>query len=288
MESMTGYAFLEKSTEQFSFSVEIKSLNSKYLEVFVNLPKILRNDENEIIKLVKSRISRGKIELTIDIYDWNNSRPLSLNRDMIGKYYAEITGIQKELGIVNSVSMDSILGLEGITTRERSALSKRSRKDIDQTIETVISRTIEMRKKEGAVTKKDIISALTDISGDTAKIKGLSKKVYLEKRENLRGRLESILKGVGDNTRIYSEIALLTDKLDINEELVRLGDHLKKFKVLLKESGQIGRKLDFLAQELFREINTIASKSSSSEISHLVVNVKNNIDKIREQCRNIV
>ena len=109
MESMTGYAFLEKSTEQFSFSVEIKSLNSKYLEVFVNLPKILRNDENEIIKLVKSRISRGKIELTIDIYDWNNSRPLSLNRDMIGKYYAEITGIQKELGIVNSVSMDSIL-----------------------------------------------------------------------------------------------------------------------------------------------------------------------------------
>lgn len=288
MESMTGYAFIEASTDQFSYSVEIKSLNSKYLEVYVNLPKILRNEENEYISILKKNFNRGKIELNIDIFDWNNVKPVALNKELIIKYYNELKEIHKVLKIQDPLRFESILTLEGITQRERSNLSDKSSKDILKNIGVVIKKTREMRKKEGAVTKKDILQSLDQITRDTAGIKALAGTIINEKKENLKKKLLTITDGTIDHSRIYSEIAILADKLDINEELVRLGDHLKKFKSTMSEKDQMGRKLDFISQELFREINTIASKSNSSEISHLVVNVKNHIDKVREQCRNIV
>jgi uncharacterized protein (TIGR00255 family) len=136
--------------------------------------------------------------------------------------------------------------------------------------------------------KKDIISSLSVIGKNAAKIKNLSKKSNEDKKEILVSKLKGLTDGHIDNNRLYGEIAFLADKLDINEELVRLNDHLNKFKIMFNEKDQQGRKFDFLAQELFREINTIASKSNNSEISHIVVDVKNYIDKIREHCRNIV
>lgn len=288
MESMTGYAFLEKSTDQFSYSVEIKSLNSKYLEVYVNLPRTLRNDENEFSAMVKKHFSRGKIELNIDLFDWNSTKPVSINRELLKKYYLELQAVHKSLKIKEPFRFESILGLEGITHKERSSISPKARKEIINSIETVIRKTLEMRKKEGSALKKDIISSLSLISKDVGRIRVLSMTAVEEKKELLISRLKNITNGTIDNTRLYSEISLLAEKLDINEELVRLGDHLDKFKTIMKETDQIGRKLDFLCQELFREINTIASKSNNSAISQHVVDVKNNIEKIREQCRNVV
>lgn len=285
---MTGYAFIEKSSDQFSYSVEIKSLNSKYLEVYVNLPKIMRNDENELTQIIKKSFSRGKIELTVDIYDWNNVKPVSLNTDLMKKYYYELESLQKDLKINESLKFDSLLLLEGITQKERSVLSDKSKKDIYNSLDTVISKTIDMRKKEGVSIKKDITTSLSLIAKDVNRIKALSKTAIEDKKEALKNKLKSLTDGNIDNARIYTEIAIMADKLDINEELVRMNDHLEKLKVLLKEKDQMGRKLDFLSQELFREINTIASKSNNSEIAHMVVDVKNHIDKIREHCRNIV
>jgi len=288
MESMTGYAFVEKSSEQFSYSIEIKSLNSKYIEVFVNVPKIMRNEENELIQIIKKNFTRGKIELNIDIYDWNNIKPVSLNTELMKKYYFELEKLRNSLKMDNPLKFDSLLLLEGITQKERSVLSDKSKKDIYNSLNSVISKTLEMRKKEGGVIKKDITASLSFIAKDVNRIKVLSKKVVDEKRENLKNRLKAVTEGHIDSTRMYTEIAILADKLDINEELVRMNDHLEKLKSLMKEKGQMGRKLDFLSQELFREINTIASKSNNSDISHMVVDIKNHIDKIREHCRNVV
>ncbi|PKL19410.1 MAG: YicC family protein [Spirochaetae bacterium HGW-Spirochaetae-5] len=288
MESMTGYAFLEKSTDQFSYSIEIKSLNAKYLEVYVNLPKILRNEENEYIQIIKKRFSRGKIELSIDIFDWNSTKPVSLNTDLIKKYYRELEAVHKSLKIKEPLKFESILMLEGITQRERTNLSDKSKKEMLSAIDVVISKAIDMRKKEGISIRKDIVASLAQIGKDAGKIKTLSKKVLEDKKENLKNRLKGITDNNIDNNRLYGEIALLADKLDINEELVRLNDHLEKFKIMLKEKDQQGRKFDFLSQELFREINTIASKSNNSDISQIAVDIKNHIDKIREHCRNIV
>lgn len=288
MESMTGYAFLEKSSEQFSYSIEIKSLNAKYLEVYVNLPKILRNEENEYIQIIKKRFSRGKIELSIDIFDWNNTKPVSLNTDLIKKYYHELEAVHKSLKIKEPLKFESVLVLEGITQRERTNLSDKSKKEMLSVLDVVIAKAIDMRRKEGISINKDITSSLTKIGKDAVKIKNLSKKVIEDKKENLKSRLKSITDNNIDNNRLYGEIALLADKLDINEELVRLNDHLEKFKTMLKEKDQQGRKFDFLAQELFREINTVASKSNNSDISQIAVDIKNHIDRIREHCRNIV
>jgi len=288
MESMTGYAFIEKSSDQFSFSVEIKSLNSKYLETYANIPRILRNEENDFISILKERFSRGKIELSIEIYDWTDTRPVSLNASLIKKYYQELQAIHSSLHIKEPLRFESILSLEGVLNRERSIVSKKSRKDIYTALEHVVKKTIEMRKKEGMATKKDIINSLEVIWGNAETIKNIARNFVTEKQQLLQKRINALAGGAVDDQRLMSEIAILADKLDINEETVRLNDHLQKYKAVMKDKGQIGKKLDFIAQEMFREINTISSKSNNSEISHLAVEVKNHIDKIREQCRNVV
>lgn len=288
MESMTGYCYVEKNTEQFSYSIEIKSLNSKYFESLINLPRTLRNDENEILSLLKTYISRGKVIVSIDIFEWNDTKPVSVNGDLIVKYYNEIQKVHDRLMIKEPFHFDSVLQMDGITQKDRSMISEKSRNDIFNQLEQAVKKTIAMRKKEGTATKKDITNSLSEITKNVSLVKNLASTVAKEKAESLRERILSIAGDAIDETRLYTEIAILADRIDINEEIIRLSDHLKKFKALIKEEDQVGKKLDFIAQEMFREVNTIASKSNSSEVSHIVVDMKNHIDKIREQARNIV
>lgn len=288
MESMTGYAFVDGSSEQFSFSVEIKSLNSKFLEIYVNLPKILRNEENEFTMFLKKYFFRGKIELNIDIYEWSDVKPVNLNSELIEKYYHELKKLHRKLKIEEPLRFESLLGLEGITHRERSSLSKRSKTEIQKVLNQAVKKAIEMRKREGKSIAEDISLSLNEISERVKKIREMSKNLVAEKSELLKKRIYSCAGFKVDDQRMLSEIAILADKLDINEEIVRLSDHFKKFNEIIRKNDQLGKNLDFLSQEIFREINTIGSKTNSSAIAHLVVEAKNHIDKIREQCRNIV
>ncbi len=288
MESMTGYAFIEKNTQQFSFSIELKSLNSKYLESYINLPRILRNDENDFDSLLKKRFGRGKLELSIELYGWNETRPVSINRELLKKYYSEVVAVTKGLKIENSFSIDALLTLDGVIQKEKSILAEKSRADIMVALNTVIDRTLKMRRREGSATAKDLRACLTVIAKRLAGIEALSKDVSQALFARLKKSVESLANARVDDVRLYTEIAILADKQDINEEIVRLKDHMKKFRQVMDEEGQVGKQLDFLAQEMFREINTISSKSNNSGISHLAVDIKNNIDKIREQCRNII
>jgi uncharacterized protein (TIGR00255 family) len=288
MESMTGYAFLEKSTDQFSYSVEIKSLNSRYLEIYVNVPRIIKNEENELHGLMKQRFTRGKIELNIDIFDWNVSKPISINVEMIKKYYRELRQVHRDCGAEGQFRFESILALEGISQRERSMISRASRADIYATIGKVADRTIEMRRKEGAAIRKDLAGLVSEIGKNLGAIKFRAKDASREKKEILKKRIETLAGAKVDDIRLYTEIAILADKLDINEEIIRFRDHIKKFGAMMKSGEQTGKKLDFISQEMFREVNTIGSKSNSSEIAHLVVDIKNRIEMIREHCRNVV
>jgi uncharacterized protein (TIGR00255 family) len=288
MESMTGYAFLEKSTDQFSYSVELKSLNSRYLEIYVNLPKILKNEENELHNLLKQRFGRGKLELNVDIFDWIVTKPISINADMIKKYYRQLQHIHRELGISEALRFESILTLDGISQRERSLISRTSRNAIFGSIGSIIDMAIEMRRREGAAVRKDLTALISGITKQVATIKGMSGKNTKEKKEMLKKRIENGMGSKVDDVRLYSEITILADKLDINEEIIRFKDHIRKFNTMIKSGDQIGKKLDFLAQEMFREVNTIGSKSNSSEIAHTVVDIKNHIEMIREHCRNVV
>lgn len=288
MESMTGYGFIERRKERFSFSLEIKSFNSRYLELFINLPRIIRNEENNFNNVLKKQFSRGKIELVIEIFNWVDTKPVSLNKNLIMKYYKELKKIHENMLIKEPLKFESILAFDGIIQRDRSIISDKSLKDIYIALDQVIRKAIEMRNQEGNAIKIDLMNNFSEIAENVEKIKGLTKNVAKERMELLKKRIQSLFKNKIDEDRLYLELAILADKLDINEEIVRLGDHLKKFKSLMKAKGPIGRKLDFISQEMFREINTIASKSNNSEISHLAVDVKNYIEKIREHCRNIV
>jgi len=287
MESMTGYAVIEKTTEQFSFSVEIKSVNSKFVETYLNLPRFMKDDEYEIELLLKKRYARGKIELSVDIHDWIESRPVMINRELLGKYYREISAVTDELGEKGRFSIDALLALDGVVQKERSTLSERSRTDIFSGIDLAIEKHIKMRLREGEATRKDLLKSLAAISRSIVRVEKLSRKVSRALYEKLRTNLEQLMKAQPEDTRLFTEVAILADKQDINEEVQRLRDHIDKFRQLAAGEGQTGKQLDFLAQEMFREINTISSKSASSEIAHLVVEIKNYIDKIREQCRNI-
>jgi uncharacterized protein (TIGR00255 family) len=288
MESMTGYAFVEKSARLFSYSVELKSLNSRYLEISVNLPKVLKNEENEMHNFLKNRFSRGKLELTIDMYDWTAGKPLTVNEEMIKMYYRRLDLLRKELAVCEPLRFESVLSLDGVSRRERTVMSRGSIKDIYGTVAVAAAKAVQMRKKEGTAIKRDLGAIAKNISGRITRIKMLAKNAPREKYKLMKKRTEALLGSSVDKARLYAEFAILADKLDINEEIVRFMDHLEKFNALMRISGQIGKKLDFMAQEMFREINTIGSKSGSSEIAYEVVEVKNHIEKIREHCRNIV
>jgi uncharacterized protein (TIGR00255 family) len=288
MESMTGYCYIEKSTPQFSFSVEIKSLNSKFLEIYANLPRILGKDENNITQILKNKFSRGKIVLTIEIFDWIEERRVSINSNVLKKYYTELKQIEKELKIENYFSGDILFSFDNVKRTSKSLLSKHSHDIIYNTLNIVMDRTVKMRIKEGNAIKKDIQNSLNEISNNLIKIKEQYNDISKILFNKLKKNIESITDKPVSDVRLYTEVAILVDKIDINEEIIRLNDHIKKFKILMNDNSQIGKKLDFLAQEMFRETNTISSKANNSEISYMGVNMKNHIDKIREHSRNII
>ncbi len=288
MESMTGYAYLEKSTRQFSFSIELKSLNSKFLEIYTNLPKLLGKDENNLAQILKNKFNRGKIVLTIEIFDWIEERSISINKNILKKYYTELKEIEKELKVENYFSGDILFSFDNVKHTSKTLLSKHSHDMIYNVLNNIIDRTIKMRIKEGSAIKKDIQNSLNEISDNLIIVKEQYKDISKILFNKIKKNLESISDKTLNDVRLYTEVAILADKIDINEEIVRLNDHIKKFKSLMNGNGQIGKKLDFLAQEMFRETNTISSKANNSDISYMVVNIKNHIDKIREHSRNII
>lgn len=288
MESMTGYSCAEGTTDQFSYLISLKSLNSKYLEINIHLPRVLKDKEKEFEDLLKSAFDRGKIELLVDFFDWTETKKVKIDFPLLKKYHDELTSIRKKLKMKNDIDLEILLGMEGVVRKEWSLLSSKARKAIVNAINDAVDAAKAMRKKEGSSIAKDLSRSLEEISKGLAEITVYTKDVPAKAFARLKESIESISGGRVPDERILTEVAILADRIDINEEKVRLKDHIAKFKSIMKENGQIGKRLDFLAQEMFREINTIASKSGDSRVAHLVVEMKNHVDKIREHCRNVV
>ena len=288
MESMTGYAREEGSSAQFSFSVEIKSLNNKFLETYINLPRILSSEEPFFADLLKKYFSRGKIELSVDVFDWIGARAVSIDTALMQRYYDELVAFKKKSGATESFSLDLLIGLDGVVQKGRTSVSAQSLAALKKAVESAMKKTMTMRKEEGKALEADLLSSLGNIAVCLEEVRKRSQFSSTERFEILKTRVSKITAALPDENRLYSEVALLADRIDINEEITRLEDHLKKFRSTAKEKDQIGKKLDFIAQEMVREANTIASKTTDSAVSHLSVEIKNNIEKIREQCRNVV
>ncbi|ACF13379.1 domain of unknown function DUF1732 [Chloroherpeton thalassium ATCC 35110] len=294
IESMTGYGSGEYLDGSLRASAEIRSVNNRYAEISVKLPRQFISHELEAKEIIRKALHRGKVSANIQLERNAGSEPLAIqiNAEMVTAYSAMLHQIQSLSGIQDSVKLEHLLRFSDIfsSTDEDSELQAREWSAICEALNRAIQALREMRQKEGAELVKDFRLRIENINEALTKIETLSEQTIRETREKLRMKVKEVL---GDESkisreRLEMEIVLISDKLDITEECVRFRSHNKLFLEILESNDpDTGRKLNFLLQEQGREANTIASKSQNASISQMVVYLKEELERIREQVQNV-
>lgn len=288
--SMTGYGRGEAGRKGITVAVELRSVNSRFLEVTTRLPRSLSLRENEIKELVRKKISRGKINVLATVErEKNGHPPLAINTTAAREYYKVLTQLRKAVKSKESIKLEHLLRFSEVLEQPVMDGADEDEWNVTQeAINKALDDLSRMRRNEGEELKKDFRARVMSIEQTIGNIGLLSKEQIPTERKRLKERIQQILDTeTVDEERLEMEVALLADRLDVTEECVRFGSHNKFFLQALDDKEPAGRKLNFLVQEMNREANTIGSKSSSSEIAHLVVGVKEELEKIREQLQNI-
>jgi uncharacterized protein (TIGR00255 family) len=288
--SMTGYGRGEATSKGITVAVELRSVNSRFLEVTTRLPRSLSLRENEIKEIIRKKISRGKVNLLTTVErDTNGELPLAINASAAKQYYKLLNQLRKTVKLKESVKLEHLLRFSEVL--EQPAVEDVDEKEWEVTqkaLNGALDDLARMRQNEGDELGKDFRARIATIEQTLSRVEALSKEQVPVERARLRERIQSILDNETiDEGRLEMELALLADRLDVTEECVRFRSHNKFFIAALDDKESSGRKLNFLVQEMNREANTIGSKSSASEIAHLVVGVKEELEKIREQLQNI-
>ncbi len=291
IKSMTGFGRGEYSNDRYHFKIEIKAVNHRYNDISVKMPRHISYVEEKIKRIVKNKISRGKIDIYINL-EYVDESPISIKIDMnLAKSYKEsLERLNKELDLDGDIRINNILAMSDIIKTERKELGEEEIWEcLNKALDTALTEIVHMKKSEGRELEEDIISNLSKIENILVKIENRSPFVVLEYKEKLKIRISELVEGnmEVDNDKLSYEVAYFADKSNINEEIIRLNSHINQFKSFLKENDAVGRKLDFLTQEMNREINTIGSKANDKDISIWVVEIKGEIEKIREQVQNI-
>ncbi len=287
--SMTGYGNAEFERDGISYSSEVKSLNSRYLEVSIKLPKVHASKENEIRELVRKYINRGKIILNANIEKSTLvNLPIEIDEEVI-KYLNQLfKKIKKISRSEEKIKLDHYLRFSEIFKHKEEEISETEFQNLYECIEESLKKLVEMRIQEGKELEKDILQRIEIIENAVNEIEIIWEARAQEEFQKLKEKAQKLLTDVEiDEARLELELALLLDKLDITEECVRLKSHIKFFREAVNGNEPGGRKLGFLTQELLREANTIAAKSNNAEISQKVVLIKEEIEKIKEQVQNI-
>jgi uncharacterized protein (TIGR00255 family) len=292
MESMTGFGSAVFQGENFQIHCQAKSVNHRYLEVSLKLPRRYSSLEERIRRRVFELFERGKIEVQIKIYGFPKQvRDLAFDLELARTIKANLETLKEGLNLEGKITLEEILSFREIVIfEEREEDLESLWLELSPVLEEALAELKNSRLKEGALLKQRIEGFLEELSGVAEKIEVLKERVRDENLKRMRGRIEGMvseLSGQLDEVRLYQEIALLLDRLDFTEELDRFKVHLKEMKALLKERKP-GKRLDFFCQELLREINTLSNKAQSAEISLLAVTAKDLIEKIREQVQNVV
>ena len=292
MRSMTAYAYKESSIKKRKISAEIKCYNSRFLDLQVQLPQWLSSLEARIRGVLSSKFNRGKVELIIRIKEGESSTAVSINQDMALAYFKEIEKLAKTLGLRGLMGVPplaSILSLEGVVEVEVD--NCRDAEEYWPLIEPILVDAVVQaeaeRNREGKHTKEDILSHVNVLEASIERIHSHLPGLEATIKENLHLRFAEFFGDKIDNDRILAETAVLLMRYGISEELSRLSAHLSEFRAEIDRNESPGKKLDFLSQEINREINTIGSKTPIIEVSRTVVEMKNALENIREQLRNV-
>ncbi len=284
---MTGYGQKGITNENLSVSVEIKSYNNRFLDIYVNAPPFLSGFEPRIRELVVTRCVRGKVEVSLRVKELHGAVSVNVDENAALAYFEAISRLGTTLGIKETPHLSTILALEGVLSAEKN-------RDMDVlwlAVQPVLLTAMEdfesSRVREGVVTTGDILKHIAALEAALATIATHVPLMEASIKENLRIRFRDVLGDLVDENRILTETAVLLMKYSISEELSRLGAHLAEFRNEVATNPAPGKKLDFLCQEVNREINTIGSKTPIMEVSRAVVTMKDALENIREQLRNV-
>jgi uncharacterized protein (TIGR00255 family) len=288
---MTGFGRAEVSKNGITVSTEVRSVNSRYLDLTLRVPRNITQKEKELKDIVRTFLSRGNLNIVVKIVlDSNGAIPLKVNTAAAKSYYKLLNQLRKSIKLREQVKLEHILTfsdvLEPVEEEESDELGWEL---VQESLRQAMENLNAMRIQEGRELSNDLEKRINWMDGTLTEVERLSKERIPEERKNLQERIAQLLedKSIIDQNRLELEIALLTDKLDVTEECVRYRSHNKFFLEALKKDEAAGRKLNFLVQEMNREANTIGSKSNDANISHKIIGLKEELEKIREQLQNI-
>lgn len=291
VKSMTGYGLGEASNDKYKLKVELKTVNHRYNEVYMRLPRHLNYLEDNLKKLIKENILRGKIDVYIEFdYIDQSSVDVKVDLPLAISYKNALELLKEELKLDDDISLKNILNISDVVKLEKKEIDKDSILIFfEETFKIALNDLKIMKLKEGQALEEDLRKKLESLIDSLKLISERAPFVVIDYKERLQDRIKYILDEsiTLDEERLSTEVAYFSDKSSIDEEIVRLDSHIKQFYSILEEDGAIGRKLDFLLQEMNREINTIGSKANDIIISKTVVELKAELEKIREQIQNI-
>ena len=290
MNSMTGFGKSKIERNGREYGIEIKSVNHRYCDISVKLPRSISFYENEIKKFISTKVARGKIDVFVDFSDYTaEENSVIINKDLAKIYIkqlkelAEEEGLDANLRVIDISKMPDVLQLKSDNTENDEIL-----KDLLDCLNEAVNNFVSMRASEGEKIKADLLRRLNNIRALVQEISQNTTGLMEEYVVKLRERIKEILKTDSvDEQRLAQETVIFADKSSIEEELTRLDSHIHQFEDIINSQGSIGKKLDFLVQEMNREANTIGSKSVKLEITNLVINIKTELEDIREQIQNI-
>ena len=288
--SMTGYGRAVQTIDGREITVELRSVNNRYLDCTVKLPRMFSFAEDSVKNRVKAAVSRGKVDVYIGVNAAQAADvQVAVNRPVLESYLAALRQIETEYGVRDDVTVMSLARLPDVFSVEKTEEDEQKlTQDILSVAEEAIARYNTMRETEGAALEADLRGRAATILERVALVEARSPETVSEYRERLRQKMQEVLQNTAiDEGRILQEAAIYADRIAVDEETVRLRSHLAQLGDMLTKGGAIGRKLDFLLQELNRETNTIGSKCNDLELSNIVVDMKAEIEKIREQTQNI-
>lgn len=290
MNSMTGYGKADLKTKNLGVAVELSSVNSRYLEYSFRFPKQLSFLEPAVKELIAAKISRGKVTMSINYEDHGiGIDKLVVNTTLADEVFKQLKALKEKYSLSGEITLKEFLSIPDLFKVDKA---ENIEDKIWPCIKTAVNRALAdlaaMRKQEGDNLKKDLMKRLHLLADGIGHIEKICPDNVAIHREKLTQKINGVLNGVPtDPTRLEEEVAYIAERCDITEECVRFGSHIKQFGSTLRKADAVGKRLNFLLQELNREANTIGAKASDAKISHLVVELKEEIEKMREQVQNI-
>ena len=287
--SMTGYGRCEIEENERKVLVEINSVNHRYLDLNIKVPRLLMHLEDQIRKMIKEKVARGKVEIAISSQSVaKEDLEIIVNKAMGAAYLEGLRKLGSQLGLEDDLKLSALMNVSELVTVQKKMDDEEQVTIIEKALSGALEAFRAMRAKEGEHLREDILGKNETLRQMVQEIEAKSPEVVAGYKERLDNRLAQLLNEAQvDEARIATEVALFADKCAIDEEVTRLKSHIKQLEDILNEGGTVGRKLDFLMQEMNREANTIGSKANNYEITKIVVALKTEIEKIREQVQNI-